>query len=148
MSLVRSKLEYSFFLSATLTTKIEMVKHRPARYACDRCHNTSSVSDMLEHLQWPTLKMRPIQTRISVFYRIIQHIAIYPNIFKSYRTVRQDINVVFITHKFKPIRTLLIFILSAHHSTMELRTYISSLLCPTVDNFKEQSSTSALSLLF
>ena len=146
MSLVRPKLEYSSFLwnphnknwnGQTQTCSL-----------CDRCHNTSSVSDMLKHLQWPTLKKRPIQTRISVFYRIIQHIAIYPKIFKSYRTVRQDINVVFITHKFKPIRTLLIFILSAHHSTMELGTYISSLLCGTVDNFKEQSSTSALSLIF
>jgi hypothetical protein len=124
-----------------------MVKHRPARYTCDRCHNTSSVSDMLEHLQWPTLKMRHIQPRISVFYKIIQHIAIYPKIFKSYRTIRQDINVVFITNKFKPIRTLLICILSAHHRTMELGAYISSLHCATVDNFKEPKICSFTNIL-
>ena len=86
MSLVRPKLEYSSCVwdphtkSQINQIEILVVQRRAACYTCNKIyHNTSSVSNMLDHLQWPTLELRRIQTRLVVFYKIIhQHIAIYP----------------------------------------------------------------------
>ncbi len=82
-SLVRPKLEYSSCVwdphNKNQINQIEMVQRRAARYTCKSYHNTSSVSDMLQHLQWPTLRLRRIQTRLIVFYKVIHHhLAIYP----------------------------------------------------------------------
>ena len=50
--------------------RIEMVKHRAARYVSNRFHNTSSVSNMLEELKWPTLEERWGKTRLVLIYKI------------------------------------------------------------------------------
>ena len=58
-SLVRPKLEYCCYVCDPYTTeniyKIEQVQRRAARYACHRHHNTSSVTEMIHLLDWPTL---------------------------------------------------------------------------------------------
>ena len=55
-----------------------MVERRAARYTCNRYHNTSSVTEMLRTLGWPTLEKRWIRTHIIFLYKIIHHlVAIY-----------------------------------------------------------------------
>ena len=56
--LVSPRLEYCSTVwdpqSKCATQRLEIVPRRAARYVLRRYHNTSSVSDMLGHLQWPT----------------------------------------------------------------------------------------------
>ena len=56
MSVVRPKLEYSSCgldpHNKNQNNQIEMVQRRAARYTCNRYHNTNSVSNILEHLQY------------------------------------------------------------------------------------------------
>ena len=81
--LVRPKLEYN---SCTWNPhhqsqihQLEMVQRRAARYVTNRFHNTSSVSDLLQDLNWPTLQQRRLRTRLIFFYKIIHNlVAIYP----------------------------------------------------------------------
>lgn len=54
-----------------LAHQVEMVQRRGARFVCRRYHNTSSVSSMLEQLQWPTLEERRRTTRLCMFYKIV-----------------------------------------------------------------------------
>ena len=50
--------------------KIEMVQRRAARYTLHRYHNTSSVTAMLDHLQWTPLEHRRQQQRLAMYYKI------------------------------------------------------------------------------
>ena len=82
-SLVRPKLEYNCCTwdphHQTQIHQLEMVQRRAARYVTNRFHNTSSVSDMLQHLNWPTLPQRRLRTRLIFFYKVLHNIvAIYP----------------------------------------------------------------------
>ena len=62
--------------------RLEMVQRRAARYVLRRYHNTSSVSDMLDHLQWPTLAQRRCCTRLILLYKVThQLVAIPPNLY-------------------------------------------------------------------
>ena len=76
-ALVRPKLEYASSVWDPHSTKqiqqIEKVQRRAARFVTNRYHNTSSVSDMLQNLNWPTLQTRRLQTRLVLFYKIIHH---------------------------------------------------------------------------
>ena len=76
-SLVRPKLEYCSSVWDPYTTEniniIEQVQRRAARYACHRHHNTSSVTEMIHSLDWPTLQERRLKTRLHIFYKIINN---------------------------------------------------------------------------
>jgi len=81
-SLVRPKLEYSSCVwdphTKSKIHQLEMIQRRAAMYTCNRYHNTSSVTEMLRTLNWPTLEKRRIRTRIIFLYKIIHHlVAIY-----------------------------------------------------------------------
>ena len=93
-ALVRPKLEYSSCIwdpSHTNQIKqIEKVQRRAARFTCNRYHNTSSVTDMLEDLDWPTLQVRRLRTRLIMFYKIIHFpVAIYPSDFLFHSDTRK-----------------------------------------------------------
>jgi hypothetical protein len=47
-------------------------------YACNIYHNTSSVTDMLQTLTWPTLQQRRLKTKLIMFYKIVHHIVAVP----------------------------------------------------------------------
>ena len=50
-----------------------------ARYVTNRYHNTSSVTDMLQNFNWPSLEIRRTRVRLIMFYKIIHHVvAIHP----------------------------------------------------------------------
>ena len=61
-TLVRPKLEYCCTVWDLYTSEniysLEKVQRRAARYVCNRQHNTSSVTDMMHTLSWPTLQER------------------------------------------------------------------------------------------
>ncbi len=79
------KLEYSSTIWDPHTklqiNQIEKVQRRAARFVSSRYHNTSSVSDMLQTLNWPSLEIRKTRTRLIMFYKIIHSVvAIQPPI--------------------------------------------------------------------
>ena len=47
-----------------------LVQRRAARWTCRRWRNTSSVSDMLDKLEWPSLEARREQSSLVFFYKI------------------------------------------------------------------------------
>ena len=56
---------------------LEKVQRRAARYTCNRHHNTSSVSEMLNTMNWQTLQERRLRTRLIMFHKVInENIAI------------------------------------------------------------------------
>ena len=71
---VRPKLEYAGIVwdphTNTNTDKIEMVKCQAARWVLGRHHNTFRVTQMLQHLQWRSLEMRCIGTRLTFLYKL------------------------------------------------------------------------------
>ena len=80
---VRPKLEYASAVwdphTRTQINQIEKVQRRAARYVTNRYHNTSSVTDMLHNLNWPSLEIRRTRVRLIMFYKIIHHVvAIHP----------------------------------------------------------------------
>ena len=96
-ALVRPKLEYSSCILDPSHTnqikQIEKVQRHAARCTCNRYHNTSSVIDMLEGLDWPTLQVRRLKTRLIMFYKIIHfQVSIYPSdlLFHSDSRTRQS----------------------------------------------------------
>ena len=73
-TLVRPKLEYAApILSPYCKTQIqqmEKVQKTAARWTCRRWRNTSSVGEMLDELQWPTLEARRDQSSLLFFHKI------------------------------------------------------------------------------
>ena len=51
-----------------------MIQRRAARFVTNRYHNRSSVSDMLEHLKWPTLEHRRKLARLMMMYKLSNNI--------------------------------------------------------------------------
>ena len=73
--LVRPKLEYAASVwdphTATNVYKLEKVQRRAARWTLNRYHNTSSVTGMLEHLDWRSLQHRRVDARLCLFYKMV-----------------------------------------------------------------------------
>ena len=63
----------------TQINQIEKVQRRAARYVTNQYRNTSSVTDMLQHFNWPSLEIRRTRVRLIMFCKIIHHVvAIHP----------------------------------------------------------------------
>ena len=58
--------------------KIEMVQRRAARYTTNRFRNTSSVSSMLDHLQWESLESRRSKIQLTLFFKVIHNLIDIP----------------------------------------------------------------------
>ena len=52
--------------------EIEKVQRRAARFVQNRHRNTSSVGEMLQQLEWPTLEERRKNSRIAMLSKIIE----------------------------------------------------------------------------
>ena len=82
-ALVRPKIEYSCSIwdhhTSESIRKIEMVQRRAARYSCNRYHNTSSVSDMLNIIHLPSLAERRLRTRLVMMYKVSFHLVAVPS---------------------------------------------------------------------
>ena len=73
-TLVRPKLEYAAHIwnphSKLQNNQIEKVQRTAARWTCRRWRNTSSVGEMLDELEWPSLGARRDQSFLLLFHKI------------------------------------------------------------------------------
>ena len=73
-TLVRPQLEYAAPIwhpyHETQTEKVEKVQKTAARWTCRRWRNSSSVGDMLDKLEWPSLQSRRERSSLTFFYKI------------------------------------------------------------------------------
>ena len=73
-TLVRPKLEYAAPIWSpyckTQIQQVEKVQRTAARWTYMRWRNTSSVGEMLDELQWPTLEARRDQSSLLFFHKI------------------------------------------------------------------------------
>ena len=71
-TLVRPKVEYAAPIwhpyHETQIGQVEKVQRTAARWSCRRWRNTSSVGDMLDELEWPSLETRREQSSLTFFY--------------------------------------------------------------------------------
>ena len=51
--------------------KIKMVQRRSARYVTNRYRNMSSITDMLEELNWESLESRRTKIQLTLLYKIM-----------------------------------------------------------------------------
>lgn len=109
-SIVRPKLEYACSLwdphTADYKNKLEMVQRRAARYVCNNYHNTSSVTSMLNELQWPSLSERRLKTRLIMFYKVIHGLIAIPSLVLTYHQILEQENYI-LKHfgKYPPLKT-------------------------------------------
>ena len=72
--LVRPKLEYAAPIwspySKLQINQVEKVQRTAARWTCRRWRNTSSVGEMLDKLEWPSLEARRDQSSLLLFHKI------------------------------------------------------------------------------
>jgi hypothetical protein len=72
--LVRPAVEYCASIwdphQAKYIKQVEMVQRRAARYVTRRYHNTSSVTDMINTLNWESLEQRRAKMRLALFYKM------------------------------------------------------------------------------
>ena len=54
----------------TQTEKVKKVQRTAARWTCRRWRNTSSVGEMLDELEWPSLESRRERSSLTFFYKI------------------------------------------------------------------------------
>ena len=73
-TLVRPKLEYAAPIwhpyHESQIGQVEKVQRTAARWTCRRWRNTSSVVDMLDDLEWPSLETHREQSILTFFYKI------------------------------------------------------------------------------
>ena len=70
----RHKLEYAALIwsphSKLQINQIEKLQRTAARWTCRRWRNTSSVGEMLDKLEWPSLEARRNQSSLLLFHKI------------------------------------------------------------------------------
>ena len=73
-TLVCTQLDYAAPIwhpyNETEAIKVEKVQKTAARWTCRRWHNRSSVDDMLDELEWPSLEDRRVKSSLTSFYNI------------------------------------------------------------------------------
>ena len=73
-TLVRPQLEYAAPIwhpyHETQIEMVEKVQRTAARWTCRRWRNTSSVGEMLDELEWPSLESRRERSSLTFFYKI------------------------------------------------------------------------------
>ena len=73
-TLVSFQLEYATSIwhpyHKTQTGQVEKVQRTASRWTCKRWRNTSSVSDMLDELEWSSVETRGEQSSLAFFYKI------------------------------------------------------------------------------
>ncbi|MCG8078889.1 MAG: hypothetical protein JAY75_21955, partial [Candidatus Thiodiazotropha taylori] len=81
-AMVRPILEYCATVwsqhTKTNINKVEVVQRRAARYVTNRYRNTSSVTNMLEHLEWESLATRRTKMKLTMLFRIIHGLVAIP----------------------------------------------------------------------
>ena len=107
LSLVRPIQEYCCTVCSPYTqdyiNKLKMVQHRTARYVTNRLHNTSSVTSMLEHLEWESLESRRVKYQLTMLFQIINDLVDIPP--EQYLTEASTRTRSHHSHKFRHVVT-------------------------------------------
>ena len=87
-ALVRPHVEYCCTIwspfQQNLINKVEAVQRKAARFVCNNYHNTSSVTSMLNELQWDSLSLRRSRAQLTMLYKILyKHVDIDPTLYLS-----------------------------------------------------------------
>ena len=81
-SMVRSNLKYCSSVWSPRHKdqihKIKMVQRLAARYTINRFRNTSSVSSMIDQLQWKSLESRRSKIQLTLFFKVIHNLIDIP----------------------------------------------------------------------
>ena len=81
-TVVQPNLEYCTSVWSPYTAagkrKFEMVQRRAARYATNHYHNPSSVTDMLQDLDWESLDSRRVKIQLTLLFKVIQDLVDIP----------------------------------------------------------------------
>ena len=82
-TMVRSNLEYCSSVwnphHKDQVHKVEMVQRRAARFTTNKYTNTSSVSSMLDHLQWESLESRRNKIQLTLLYKVVNDLVDIPS---------------------------------------------------------------------
>jgi hypothetical protein len=107
-------------LSKKDSIKVEAVQRRAARFATGDYQHTSSVTAMLQQLQWQTLQSRRAYARTVMMYRIVYNLVDIPAEHHlnstSLRTMRPFIMIPCTTHKNYSVQDI---IFSTSHTPLE-----------------------------
>lgn len=80
--MVRPHVEYCVTVCNPHTVQdkyqLEMVQRRAARYCTNRYHNKSSVTDMLQDLNWETLESRRTKLQLTMLFKIVNDLVDVP----------------------------------------------------------------------
>lgn len=80
---VRPQMEYASIIWDPYTINnirsLEMVQRRAARFVTGDYHRSSSVTRMLEDLDWPTLRERRAENKAIIMYRIVNNMVAIPS---------------------------------------------------------------------
>ena len=81
-SLVHPQVEYAAAVwspwLAKDKTRIERVQRRAARYVCNTYSRYSSVTTMVQSLNWETLQTRRLNMRLCMVYKAYYNLAMFP----------------------------------------------------------------------
>ena len=143
-SFVRPILEYSSSAWAPHTQQniqsLEAVQRRAARFVTSDYRRTSSVTDMLQSLQWDTLHQRRMRSQVVMCYKIVASIVDIPA--ADYLTIRSGRNIDSLrghSHKFiQPRARVLAFQYSFFPYTIKLWNDLppSLIAAPSVEAFR------------
>ena len=102
--------------------KIEMVQRHAARYTTNCYHNTSSVTDMLQELDWESLESRRTKIELTLLFKFVNDLVDIPA--STYLTPANTQTRTFHTKKLMQIASKYdafkyIQFLSANHTCVE-----------------------------
>ena len=100
-----------------------MVQRRATRYATNQYHNTSSVSEMLDHSNWETLKSRRTNAQLTMMFRIVNSLVDVP--LEQYLTPASSRTRSAHSHKFRHISTTT----SYYKNSFSLALSLHGILC-------------------
>ena len=116
------------------------------KFVINRYHNTSSVTDMLQTLTWPSLQQRRLKTKL-MFYKIVHHIVAVPItiLIPTDSRIRQFHPFTYIyLHAFKDPYKYSFFPNTIIYWNLLPQDII---ICPTVNTLREQLTPTVLSHL-
>ena len=104
-SLIRPILEYCCTVWSRHTqeyfNKLEMVQRRAARYVTNHYHNPSSVTSMLDHLEWESLETKLTKCQLTMLFKIVNDLVDIPQ--EEYLTPASKRTRTRHSHKFRQI---------------------------------------------
>ena len=145
-TLVRPLMEYAAVIWDPYTEanirKLEMVQRKSARMIFSDYRRTSSVSPMIQQLQWPTLRERRAQAKVTMMYRITHQLVDVP---LTYLTPITSLRGHGLNYNIPFARTQC-YQRSFFPDTIRLWNSLpyTTVCCPSIDSFKKEVLSTTL----